>query len=73
MANEDLHPNDYLPFVLVNDIIRYWRIVLLSHESRLRKKKNEINQNSNISTESKEALLLAELSRPDQCWQEVAD
>ena len=36
--NEELHPNDYLPIVLVNDIVRYWRIVLLNHESRLRAK-----------------------------------
>lgn len=36
--NEDLHPEDYLPIVLVNDIVRYWRIVLLNHESRLREK-----------------------------------
>lgn len=35
--NAELHPNDYQPFVLVNDIIRYWRIVLLNHESKLRK------------------------------------
>ncbi len=28
----------YLPFVLVNDIVRYWRTVLLNHESRIRAK-----------------------------------
>ncbi|MEM9691765.1 MAG: hypothetical protein AAGA56_04425 [Myxococcota bacterium] len=38
--NEQLHPADYLPIVLVNDIVRYWRTVLLNHESRLRKKRN---------------------------------
>lgn len=36
--NEREHPTDYLPIVLVNDIVRYWRIVLLNHESRLREK-----------------------------------
>jgi len=36
--NEQLHADDYLPFVLVNDIIRYWRIVLLNHEWKLRGK-----------------------------------
>lgn len=36
--NEDQHPNDYLPIVLVNDIVRYWRILLLNHESNLLKK-----------------------------------
>ncbi len=36
--NAEQHPSDYLPIVLVNDIVRYWRIVLLNHESRLREK-----------------------------------
>lgn len=39
--NEEQHPADYLPIVLVNDIVRYWRIVLLNHESRLRDKTKE--------------------------------
>jgi len=39
--NAELHPDDYQPFVLVNDIIRYWRIVLLNHESKLRKAQAE--------------------------------
>lgn len=30
-----------LPIVLVNDIVRYWRIVLLNHESRLRAKSRQ--------------------------------
>ncbi len=40
--NADLHPTRYQPFVLVNDIVRWWRIVLLNHESRLRKRAAEI-------------------------------
>src|SRR5690606_39931962 len=36
--NHDQHPTDYLPIVLVNDIVRHWRIVLLNHESKLREK-----------------------------------
>lgn len=36
--NEEQHLADYLPIVLVNDIVRYWRILLLNHESRLREK-----------------------------------
>lgn len=39
--NEDDHREDYLPIVLVNDIVRYWRIVLLNHESRLREKSHK--------------------------------
>ncbi|MEE9383633.1 MAG: nucleotidyltransferase domain-containing protein, partial [Nannocystaceae bacterium] len=33
--NEELHRANYQPFVLVNDIVRWWRIVLLNHESRV--------------------------------------
>ncbi len=39
--NEGRHPDDYLPVVLLNDIVRYWRTLLLNHESRLRKKLRE--------------------------------
>jgi hypothetical protein len=28
------HPRDYLPIILLNDIVRYWRIVLLNYEAR---------------------------------------
>lgn len=40
--NADLHPKTYQPFVLVNDIVRWWRIVLLNHESKLRKREREL-------------------------------
>lgn len=55
------HQHDFLPFFLVNDIIRYWRTLLLNHEDRLRKKRGELEQkNGNKLTESElEALLLA--------------
>jgi len=33
--NEHGHEHNYLPIVLVNDIVRYWRTVLLNHESRI--------------------------------------
>ncbi|MAQ17242.1 MAG: hypothetical protein CMN30_20910 [Sandaracinus sp.] len=36
------HTDDFLPFFLFNDIIRYWRTVLLNHEDRLRKKGAEL-------------------------------
>lgn len=58
--NSELHPNDYLPFVLVNDIVRYWRVVLLNHESRLRRKKGELEDQQAVSPAEKEAVLLAE-------------
>ncbi len=52
--NADLHPRKYQPFVLVNDIVRWWRIVLLDHESRLRKRDEE------FEGPNKTARLLAE-------------
>lgn len=39
--NEDEHPRDYLPLVLVNDIVRYWRTLLLNHESRLERQRRK--------------------------------
>lgn len=38
------HENDYLPLVFVNDVIRYWRVVLLNHESKLLAKRNELGK-----------------------------
>ena len=40
----DAHQFDYLPYVFVNDVIRYWRVVLLNHESRLRAKEIELRE-----------------------------
>jgi predicted nucleotidyltransferase len=50
--NEAYHPTDYLPFILVNDIVRYWRIVLLNHESRLQEK----SRKSSLSPDDEMAL-----------------
>lgn len=36
--NVDGHRTDYLPIILVNDIVRYWRIVLLNYEARTAEK-----------------------------------
>lgn len=59
-TNERLHPRDYLPYMLVNDIVRYWRIVLLNHESRLRKREIEIDCAGEILAEERDAIMLAE-------------
>jgi len=40
----DAHQHDYLPYVFVNDVIRYWRVVLLNQESRLRAKEIELRK-----------------------------
>lgn len=38
----DRKKGDFEPFMLTNDVIRYWRVVLLNHESRLLAKRNEL-------------------------------
>lgn len=38
------HAADFLPYAFVNDVIRYWRVVLLNHESRLRVKQDELRK-----------------------------
>jgi len=58
--NADLHPTRYQPFVLVNDIVRWWRIVLLNHESRLRKRRLELLEETGLAAGERGALLLAE-------------
>ncbi len=40
--NYELHPADYLPIVLVNDIVRYWRILLLNYESKNVEREREL-------------------------------
>lgn len=42
--NADYHPRDYLPIVLVNDIVRYWRILLLNYESKNTERLRELPQ-----------------------------
>lgn len=52
------HTNDFLPFFLVNDIIRYWRTVLLNHEEKLREKHDELKAEG-LPEQSVRDLLLA--------------
>lgn len=40
-VNAAWHPDDYLPFLLVNDVIRYWRNVLLNYEYKNSRKERE--------------------------------
>lgn len=41
--NAEFHPQDYLPIVLVNDVVRYWRILLLNYESKNTEKRLELS------------------------------
>jgi len=52
------HKGDFLPLFLVNDIIRYWRTVLLNHEDRLRQKKKEL-EDEGLTAGALEAEVLA--------------
>ncbi|EDM77339.1 hypothetical protein PPSIR1_26518 [Plesiocystis pacifica SIR-1] len=58
--NADIIRESYLPFVLVNDIIRYWRIVLLNHEWKLRKRKDDLADDSSLDADERRARLMAE-------------
>jgi hypothetical protein len=40
--NNERHAHDYLPMVLVNDVVRYWRVVLLNYEAKYARKLREI-------------------------------
>lgn len=57
--NSDIHQRDYQPFVLVNDIVRWWRIVLLNHESRLRRQARELEGDPTLTDGQRASLLLA--------------
>lgn len=40
--NVERHREDYLPIILLNDIIRYWRILLLNYESKTAEKERRL-------------------------------
>lgn len=40
------HQEDYLPIILLNDIVRYWRIVLLNYEARTAERLRELESSS---------------------------
>lgn len=33
--DSDLHPGNHIPYLLVNDIVRYWRILLLNYAAKV--------------------------------------
>lgn len=58
--NAEGHEDDYLPIILVNDIIRYWRILLLNYESKTASKERELERKKVPDRESRRAELQAE-------------
>lgn len=57
--NSETHQSDYQPFVLVNDIVRWWRIVLLNHESKLRKEAEDLRTSDELDSEEQASRLFA--------------
>lgn len=51
------HAEDFLPFYFVNDVVRYWRTVLLNHEDRLRSKAEELAGEGALQADLDEELL----------------
>lgn len=45
------HEDEFLPYMLANDIIRYWRIVLLNHEARLSEKRKALENRGGDAAE----------------------
>lgn len=46
--NEQAHADHYLPMVLVNDIVRYWRVVLLNYEAKFASKEREAKMSGEL-------------------------
>ncbi|MBV1856872.1 MAG: hypothetical protein KUG77_00575 [Nannocystaceae bacterium] len=57
--NSETHRSDYQPFVLVNDIVRWWRIVLLNHESELRREAEKLEARGELTSDRRATLLFA--------------
>ncbi len=58
--NAEGHETDYLPIILLNDIIRYWRILLLNYESKTASKERELARDSASSKRIPQARLQAD-------------
>ncbi len=50
------HEKDYLPYAFVNDVVRYWRVVLLNHEARLRVKGEELIKDAGDEASRKQRM-----------------
>lgn len=58
--NVERHREDYLPIILLNDIIRYWRILLLNYESKTADKQRRMERR--LAGASADERKVAELS-----------
>lgn len=65
------HQTDHLPIILVNDIVRYWRVVLLNYEAKIRKSSQT---DAGTDTDPKRRMLSYKLrfSRCLTCFSAIA-
>ena len=70
-TNAANHQTDHLPIILVNDIVRYWRVVLLNYEAKIRKSSPP---DAGTDTDAKRRMLSYKLrfSRCLTCFSAVA-
>lgn len=63
--NTEAHREDYLPIILLNDIIRYWRMLLLNYESKTAEKQRSLERRHPVldSPERKKAEIELEADR----------
>lgn len=62
------HEGSFLPFMLTNDVIRYWRIVLLNHESALREKRMNRMRRAELDRERKYRSYKMRFARCTTCF-----
>jgi hypothetical protein len=78
--NEAGHATDYLPLVLVNDIVRYWRVIILNYEARFGRKLNELPEDkkddpeaiAKVKNEKRFASYKLRFSRCMTCYSMIA-
>jgi predicted nucleotidyltransferase len=53
--NKERHSADYLPIVLVNDVVRYWRVLLLNYEAKFERKRVALGENDHAASDAQQA------------------
>lgn len=69
--NADEHERDYQPFVLVNDIVRYWRILLLNYVAKNFEREKELGPDA-LDAERRLRSYKLRFSRCATCFSALA-
>jgi hypothetical protein len=69
--NYKQHQDDYLPIILLNDIVRYWRIVLLNYEAKNTPDKEAAN-NPTLNADRRLRSYKLRFSRCMTCFSAIA-